>query len=137
MAVLSVRKYGDPVLRRRAKPVEAVTPEIRRTIADMIDTMFLAAEIYGDDRCRAAAEKGGDFILLAQMPEPQPAWAQQYNADMHPAWARRFEPASITGGESQGAIRILLRIYRETGKEKYLEPIPRAIASMSRPAMPP
>jgi peptide deformylase len=40
MAVLSVRRYGDPVLRRRAAPVEAVTPEIRRMAADMIDTMY-------------------------------------------------------------------------------------------------
>jgi len=40
MAVLSVRKYGDPVLRRRAKPVEAVTPQIRNVIADMVDTMY-------------------------------------------------------------------------------------------------
>ena len=40
MAVLSVRKYGDPVLRRRAKPVEAVTPEVRDVIADMVDTMY-------------------------------------------------------------------------------------------------
>jgi peptide deformylase len=40
MAILSVRKYGDPVLRRRAKPVEAVTPEIRRLVIDMIDTMY-------------------------------------------------------------------------------------------------
>jgi peptide deformylase len=40
MAVLNVRKYGDPVLRRRAAPVERVTPEIRRMIADMTDTMY-------------------------------------------------------------------------------------------------
>jgi peptide deformylase len=40
MAVLSVRRYGDPVLRQVAKPVEAVTPEIRRVIADMMETMW-------------------------------------------------------------------------------------------------
>jgi peptide deformylase len=40
MAVLSVRRYGDPVLRRKASPVEAVTPEIRRLVTDMIDTMY-------------------------------------------------------------------------------------------------
>lgn len=40
MAVLTVRRYGDPVLRRRAAPVEAVTPEIRRIVVDMIDTMY-------------------------------------------------------------------------------------------------
>ncbi len=40
MAVLNVRRYGDPVLRRRANPVDAVTPEIRRLAGDMIDTMY-------------------------------------------------------------------------------------------------
>jgi peptide deformylase len=40
MAILSVRKYGDPVLRRRATRVVAVTPDVRATIADMIDTMY-------------------------------------------------------------------------------------------------
>jgi peptide deformylase len=40
MAVLKVRRYGDPVLRRRATPVEAVTPEVRRLVDDMIDTMY-------------------------------------------------------------------------------------------------
>ena len=40
MAVLKVRRYGDPVLRRRATPVEAVTSEVRRLVDDMIDTMY-------------------------------------------------------------------------------------------------
>ena len=40
MAVLSVRKYGDPALRRRAAPVAAVTSELRKVIADMVDTMY-------------------------------------------------------------------------------------------------
>jgi peptide deformylase len=40
MAVLKIRKYGDPGLRRRAAPVGEITPEVRATIADMIDTMY-------------------------------------------------------------------------------------------------
>ena len=40
MAVLTVRKYGDPVLRRRSAEVADVTPELRATIADMIETMY-------------------------------------------------------------------------------------------------
>ncbi len=40
MAVLKVRRYGDPVLRRRAREIETVTPEIRRLVDDMIDTMY-------------------------------------------------------------------------------------------------
>ncbi len=40
MAILKVRKYGDPILRRRAAPVREITPEIRRTVEDMIETMY-------------------------------------------------------------------------------------------------
>jgi peptide deformylase len=40
MAVLKVRRYGDPVLRRRATPVDNVTPDLRRLVDDMIDTMY-------------------------------------------------------------------------------------------------
>jgi peptide deformylase len=40
MAVLKVRRYGDPVLRRRAPAIDAVTPEVRRLADDMIDTMY-------------------------------------------------------------------------------------------------
>ena len=40
MAVLKVRRYGDPVLRRRATAIETVTPDTRRLVDDMIDTMY-------------------------------------------------------------------------------------------------
>jgi hypothetical protein len=70
------------------------------------------------------------------MPDPQPAWAQQYNAQMQPAWARRFEPAAVTGGESQGILRILMSIYRETGDKKYLAPIPAAIKYLRASQLP-
>lgn len=106
------------------------------TIADMIELMFLASDVYNEPKYVAAAERAGEFILLAQMPEPQPGWAQQYNAEMHPAWARKFEPASITGGESQGVMQTLLRLYELTGKRKYLEPLPRALAYFRRSLLP-
>ena len=106
------------------------------TISDMIDMFLEAARIYNEPRYRAIAEKGGGFILLAQMPDPQPGWAQQYDIDMHPAWARIFEPPSVTGGESQGIIKTLLVLYRETGDRKYLEPIPRALAYLRRSVLP-
>lgn len=107
------------------------------SISDVIDVMLEAARIYREPRYLASAEKGGQFILLAQMPEPQPAWAQQYDADMQPAWARVFEPPSVTGGESQGIMRTLMVLYRETGDPKYLEPIPRALAYLKQSILPP
>ncbi|MEZ5394620.1 MAG: hypothetical protein R2724_17540 [Bryobacterales bacterium] len=61
----------------------------------------------------------------------------QYDRDMHPAWARIFEPPSVTGGESlKSAMRILLTLLpRETGDKRFLEPIPRA--SYLRSSRPP
>ena len=106
------------------------------TQADTVDVMLEAARVYAEPRYRAAALRGGDFVLLAQMPDPQPAWAQQYGTEMHPAWARKFEPPAVTGGESHGAMRILLHVYRETGDAKYLEPIPRALAYLRRSRLP-
>ncbi|MFN3324339.1 MAG: pectate lyase [Bryobacteraceae bacterium] len=106
------------------------------TIPDAIDMMLEAARIYKEPRYLASAEKGGQFLLLAQMPDPQPAWAQQYDANMHPAWARIFEPPSVTGGESRAAMRALMVLYRETGDRKYLEPIPRALAYLKRSFVP-
>ncbi len=101
-------------------------------MADTIDALLLAGKIYGEPKYRNAALKGGEFLILTQMPDPQPAWAQQYDFDMHPCWARKFEPASITGGESQGAIRILTRLFVETGDRKFLAPIPKALDYLER-----
>ena len=106
------------------------------SVSDVIDMMLEAARIYDDPRYQAAAERGGGFMLLAQMPDPQPGWAQQYDADMHPAWARIFEPPAVTGGESQGILKTLLLLYRETGRKKYLEPIPRALDYYEKSALP-
>lgn len=97
-------------------------------IADTIDTLLLATRVYGEPKYRDAAVKAGRFMLLAQMPAPQPAWAQQYDFDMRPVWARKFEPPAISGGESQGIIAALMTIYAETGDRAFLAPIPKAMA---------
>ena len=106
------------------------------SIVDMIDAFLEASRIYKEPKYQAVAEKGAGFILLAQMPEPQPAWAQQYDRDMHPVWARQFEPASISGGESQNILQMLLVLYRETGDRKYLEPIARALKYLKSSGLP-
>jgi hypothetical protein len=106
------------------------------TISDAIKTMIEAYRTYGEERYLNSAKRGGDFIILAQMPEPQPAWAQQYNHNMEPAWARRFEPPAITGGESFGVMRTLLDLYVETGEQRFLEPVPRALAWAEKSLLP-
>ncbi len=98
------------------------------TISDVIEMMMAAHTIYGDERWAEAARHGGDFLIAAQLPDPQPGWAQQYNVEMEPVWARKFEPPAITGGESQGVINTLMTLYDWTGDQKYLAPVPMAIA---------
>jgi hypothetical protein len=95
--------------------------------ATMIATMIEAYEIHNNEKYLTSALKAGDFLLLAQMPDPQPAWAQQYDPNMHPVWDRKFEPPAISGLESQGICEALMLLYTKTGKKEYLEPIPRAI----------
>src|SRR5882724_11689397 len=37
--ILEVVRYGDPVLRQKGAPIEKITPEIKKLIADMFETM--------------------------------------------------------------------------------------------------
>lgn len=105
-------------------------------MGDCIEVLLEAAETYHQPRYRESAEKCGDFMILAQMPDPQPAWAQQYDVDMHPAWARKFEPPSITAGESQSIVESLLLLYRETGESRFLKPIPKALDWLEKSRLP-
>ena len=55
MPVLSIRKYGDPVLRRRAKEISRVDEKIRKIASQMLETlkqaggMGLAANQVGEE----------------------------------------------------------------------------------------
>ena len=95
-----------------------------------------AYQTYKDAKYLEAIKKLGDFLLLAQMPEPQPAWAQQYNYQMQPIWARRFEPPAIAGHESQSVVGLLIEIAELTNDEKYLQTLPAAIAYLRRSVLP-
>lgn len=104
---------------------DAITPRA-------IETMLLAYDIYGQERFLRSALRGGDFLLLAQMPEPQPAWAQQYDPNMHPVWDRAFEPPAISGRESQTVLETLLLLHWRTGRRRFIEPVPRALQYLRR-----
>ena len=100
------------------------------------DTLLAGYRVYKKQAYIDAVAKLGDFLILAQMPEPQPAWAQQYNFDMQPVWARRFEPAAISGSESQGVMETLLKISSATGDKKYLAPVVPAVKYFERSLLP-
>lgn len=102
----------------------------------MLATMLAAYETYGDDRYLSSAKRTGEFFLLAQMPEPQPAWAQQYDVSMHPCWDRKFEPPAISGLESQYVIDALLRLYDATGDERLLAAAERGVEYLRASLLP-
>lgn len=107
-----------------------------RVMGTIIQTLLEAYRLYGKKEYLKAACKGGDFLILAQMPEPQPAWAQQYNFQMEPTWARRFEPPAIASAESANAIQVLIELYIVTGDGRYLHPIPKALEWFKRSQLP-
>lgn len=94
--------------------------------------LLRAHELEKDERYIAAARKLGGFLIRAQLPDPQPGWAQQYNFAMEPVWARKFEPPAVSSIESVGAMEALLQLWLATGEEEFLRPLPAAIAWLEK-----
>lgn len=73
---------------------------------DVVDPSYIP-------KCQAAVQKGIDCILKTQLKQNGrlTAWCAQYNAKtLQPEMARKFELASLSGMESVGIIRFLMRI---------------------------
>jgi hypothetical protein len=98
--------------------------------------LLRAYELTKEARYLDAAKRVGDFHLLAQLPAPQPAWAQQYNRNMEPVWARKFEPPAVSSAESIEALETLLELWVATGEAKYREPMAAAIAWLDKVKLP-
>jgi len=106
-------------------------------VAGTVTDLLIEAEgAYGGGSCRAALEKLGDFLISAQLPDPQPAWAQQYDYDMRPVWARAFEPPAIATRESEDAMIALSKIADFTGDERFLAPIVPAVKYLEASVLP-
>jgi hypothetical protein len=104
--------------------------------ATMIRTLLLAAQVYRDAKYTEAAKRAGEFLILAQLPEPQPGWAQQYDDQMQPVWSRAFEPPAVSGRESQAMMWALLTLCAATGDQKFLAPLTPALAYFRRSLLP-
>lgn len=102
----------------------------------ILDVLLRAYALSGEMRYLDSALRLGDFLLLAQLPAPQPGWAQQYNEAMQPAWARKFEPPALSSSESYGAIEALFKLWVATGDEKYRASIPAALAWLEKVRLP-
>ena len=99
---------------------------------DTIETLLEAYDALGDPRYEAAARRGMDFYLLAQLGEPQAGWAQQYDFDMKPAWGRPFEIGTVCAGETASNIQDLFLFYKITGDARYLDAVPPALDWLER-----
>ena len=102
------------------------------TINDCIAVMLKAYRLYGRPEHLASARRGGDFIILSQLPAPQAGWAQQYSRDLKPAKARSFEPAGVCSAVAARNTRTLVDLYLVTRDKKYLQPIPKAAAWLEK-----
>jgi hypothetical protein len=102
----------------------------------IVELMLRAHQLTGEARYLAAAKRCGDFLLLAQFEGDQPAWAQQYNQEMVPVWARKFEPPAVSSTESLGACFTLFEIWLATGEEKYRTTIPAALDWLEQAKLP-
>lgn len=105
-------------------------------IDHLIDTLWLASRLLPEQDYAKNALRAGRFILMSQLPDPQPAWAQQYNFEMQPVWARKFEPPAISGGESQSLINTLIDLYIESGEKAFLKPVPQALGWLEKSTLP-
>ncbi|MFB6320620.1 pectate lyase [Saccharicrinis sp. FJH54] len=83
-----------------------------RDIAQKQSPFSFVDESYRD-RCESAVEKGIDCILRTQVKQngKLTAWCAQYDQNtLQPAWARNFEPPSLSGDESVDIVRFLMEI---------------------------
>ena len=106
-------------------------------IPNNINLLLKAYDKLGDERYYDAARRGMDFYLISQGPEEQAGWAQQYNWDMQPAWARSYEPPAYQPTRTLYCINDLMRFYMITGDRRYLKPIPLSIAWIEKSALSP
>jgi hypothetical protein len=72
--------------REFAPPAEAELYGLNdHLMRDAIRVLLLADRAYGRPEYRLSAVRAGEF-LAAQMPEPQPGWAQLYDRRLVPIW---------------------------------------------------
>lgn len=100
------------------------------------DTLIVAHQVYKEAVYLEALKKLGAFLVLAQLPEPQAGWAQQYNGAMQPIWARAFEPPAVSGRESEDAMLALLKIAAASGDNALAVPVVAGVKYLERSLLP-
>jgi len=105
-------------------------------INDCIRVMIEADTYYKKKEYTESLHKAARFMMISQLPPPQPGWAQQYNEFLQPAWARTFEPPSVCPAVTVNNINSLIDLYLHTKRSVYLEPIPDALRWLKASQLP-
>ena len=97
-------------------------------INDCVRVMIEARSRYPKDQAiEHSLRRVARFLVISQLPPPQPGWAQQYNEFLQPAWARTFEPASVCPAVTIKNVETLIDLFLCLGDDTLLEPIPDAL----------
>ena len=89
--------------------------ELLRDVSESSDYGFV--ETGYRTKAEAAVTKGIDCILRTQIKQngKLTAWCAQHNEKtLAPAWARSYEPPSLSGAESVGVVRFLMSVEEPT-----------------------
>jgi len=89
--------------------------ELLREVSESSDYGFLETE--SRTKAKVAVTKGIDCILRTQIKQDDKltAWCAQHDEKtLEPAWARSYEPPSISGAESVGVVRFLMSVEEPT-----------------------
>jgi PelA/Pel-15E family pectate lyase len=100
---------------------------------DMFDMYLLAINVFPERKTefRAIIDKAFDWLELVQgnggTGDQIGGWAQQYDFDDQPCWARAFEPPALESSGTAGLVNKFIELYCFFNDTKYLDPIPAAI----------
>jgi hypothetical protein len=102
------------------------------TTTEPMAAMILAYRMTGEPRFLNSYLKAARWILSAFIDNSATGgavgWAQQYDAQNQPIWARHFEPPAIENFASGMAASEMMNAYRLTGNKEFLEPVRKWLA---------
>lgn len=93
------------------------------TTALVIETLLEGWRALGRPELRAAAERGGAWLVGVQGVPPHSGWAQQYDDAGRPAAMRRFEPPALATWETRHAAEALEALAEATGEAHWCAPV--------------
>ncbi|MDF1741323.1 MAG: pectate lyase [Verrucomicrobiales bacterium] len=96
-------------------------------LLNVVKLLLRAYKLEGDVRYLDSAKRCGEFLFLAQHTGSQRGWSQQYNHEMVPVWARKFEPPAVSSAETMGAVEALFELWVATGESRFIETVSDAL----------